>query len=336
MMKKQKIVITGAAGFLGGRTAKYLAQNFKDYSIVATSRSKGRNTEIESFGCQFINGDLVSESFCKQLTEGADIIVHCAALSAPFGPHDTFYNSNYIATRNLLNAGRANSVKKFVYISTPSIYFNFLDRFDIKESDPLPQKLVNNYATTKLEAEKMVLSSNTDPFQTIALRPRAIIGAEDTVILPRVLKAYHEGKLKIIGNGKNICDFTCVSNVIEAILCSIKAEPHAFGEAYNITDDNPIEFWKGLNYAFELLNLPPPTKKVPKNLAMFVARIVELKAKLFDGEKEPAITRYGIGILANNFTLDISKAKQKLGYQPKMNTFEGIKEYADWHKKTQK
>jgi len=62
--------------------------------------------------------------------------------------------------------------------------------------------MVNNYALTKLLAENYVLEKNNFGIETIALRPRAIIGAEDTVIFPRVLEAYHKGKLKIVGDGK--------------------------------------------------------------------------------------------------------------------------------------
>jgi nucleoside-diphosphate-sugar epimerase len=63
----------------------------------------------------------------------------------------------------------------------------------VKESDKLPEKMINSYAATKLLAEQLVLSQNNNNFQTIALRPRAIIGAEDTVIFPRVLEAYNKG-----------------------------------------------------------------------------------------------------------------------------------------------
>jgi nucleoside-diphosphate-sugar epimerase len=65
---------------------------------------------------------------------------------------------------------------------------------------------------------------------------------------------------------------------------------------------------------------------------LFFAGILEFKAKLLRDKKEPPLTRDGVGILANNFTLDISKAKKMLHYQPVMTTFEGINEYIKWHK----
>ncbi|MFN0203762.1 MAG: NAD-dependent epimerase/dehydratase family protein [Bacteroidia bacterium] len=332
MENKQKIVITGAAGFLGGRVAKYMASHYSNYQIVATSRRSSRAAELENTGCSFLAGDLTNPHFCEQLTQNAEIVVHCAALSAPYGDYETFYQSNYVATESLLSACLKNGVKKFIFISTPSIYMNFSSRLKVKESDPLPSTFVNHYASTKLMAEKYVLNANGKGIQTIALRPRAIIGAEDVVIFPRVLAAYHEGKLKIIGKGDNYCDFTCARNVIEAIICSINAQPQAYGEAYNITDGQSLLFWEALKYALTSLNLSPPTKKIPKAVAMFAANLAELSAKIFKHKKEPTLTRYGICILSDSMTLDISKAKKNLGYQPVMNTFDGINEYIQWYK----
>jgi 2-alkyl-3-oxoalkanoate reductase len=327
----KKIVVTGAAGFLGGRTAKHLAKHLKGFTTVATSRRNSRKNEFYTEGSLFMEGDLTDADFCDKLTQNAQIVVHCAALSAPYGAYEAFYQSNFVATDCLLKASIKNGVEKFIFISTPSIYFNFQDRFNVKEADLLPKKMVNAYAKTKLLAEALVLDFNGKGIATIALRPRAIIGAEDTVIFPRVLEAYNQGKLKIIGDGKNICDFTCVRNVIEAILCCIYAEKEAYGQAYNITDGMPVAFWDALNFALKGLNKQPITRKISKNIALFAAGVVEFKAHLFKEKKEPALTKYGIGVLYQNFTINISKAKKLLNYSPVMTTYEGINEYIKWH-----
>ncbi len=61
---KQRIVVTGAAGFLGGRTAKYLASNFDIFEIIATSRRGHRSKELAAEGCLFIQGDLCDPDHC--------------------------------------------------------------------------------------------------------------------------------------------------------------------------------------------------------------------------------------------------------------------------------
>ena len=327
-----KIVITGASGFLGGRVAAYFAENYPDAMIVATSRSQSKKQQLESKGCEYVSGDLTDIQFCKELTRDAKIVIHCAALSSPYGRYSLFHKSNVLATNCLVEASKTNKVEKFIFISTPSIYVNFKDRWDVRESDPLPTTIVNHYAYTKLKAEKYVLQQNNDEFASIALRPRAIIGAEDTVIFPRVFEAYRKGKLKIVGSGKNFCDLTCARNVIQAITCALNAPKHSYGQAYNITDGKAVDFWLTLNYALTSLNYHAVTKKVPKVIAMYDASVVEGFYKLFYPSKEPAMTKYGIAVLANNFTLNIEKARENLGYQPVQTTQEGIDEFIKWYK----
>jgi nucleoside-diphosphate-sugar epimerase len=334
MTQKTNIIITGASGFLGGRTAAFFAQNFPQYQVIATSRTAGKKASLENLGCQYMLGDLQDQSFCDSITKDASIVIHCAALSSPYGQYEKFHQSNIVATQTLLDASKANGVNKFIYISTPSIYVSFNDRFNVSENDPLPKKMVNDYARTKLIAEKLVLAANSDALSTIALRPRAIIGAEDTVIFPRIFEAYKKGKLKVIGSGNNICDLTCVRNVIEAITLSIDADHEAYGQAYNITDGKSVDFWQTLNGALNQLGYQNIDKKVNKKIAMIAATVVERYYKTFKPNSEPAITKYGIAILADNFTLDISKAKSLLRYKPVMTSEDGINEFIKWYKKT--
>lgn len=328
---KPILVVTGAAGFLGGRTAKFFGQYRKDYQVLATSRRDFRKEELQLHGCDFLKGDLADFGFCQELVNNAAIIIHCAGLSSPFGQFDDFYSSNVLATENLLKASKQSGVEKFVFISTPSIYFNYKERIGIKESDPLPIKMVNHYAATKLMAEKMVLAANHNDFRTIALRPRAITGAEDTVIFPRALEANRQGKLKIVGNGENISDFTAVTNVIHAIECCLNAQENAFGEAFNITDGTPVKLWNTLSDALTALGLDPPRKKVPKMVALFAASIVEKMALWSNQKKEPALVKYSVGILATSMTMDITKARKLLGYIPQVTTQESIGEFVQWY-----
>lgn len=331
----KKILVTGASGFLGGRLLKHLAALYPSTVVTGTSRRADRKKEFEALGCFFIAGDLLDVLFCEEITKEADVVIHCAALSSPWGNINLFEEANVKATKNLLNASVSNKVKRFIFISTPSIYFDFTDRYNIKEEDPLPEKMVNHYAATKLEAEQFVLAMNGKGIETLALRPRAIIGAEDTVIFPRLIKAYKEGRLKIIGNGKTIADLTCVRNVIEAILCSMRAEKKALGQAYNITNGEPVVLWDKINHLLRALNFEPLHKKIPAGLVMTVAALMEWKAKLFSPDKEPTLTKYGIGVLTYSLTMNISKANTLLDYRPVQTTEEGLTEFIEWYKTQQ-
>jgi len=323
--------VTGCSGFLGGRVAKYFASSFKKYTVVAAARRPDRQVELEKNNCIVKLGNLLDKDYCEEITNNIDFVLHCAGLSSPWGDYGEFYKANVEVTKNILEASCSHGVRKFIFISTPSIYFNFKDRFLVKEADPLPESLVNNYASTKLIAENHVLDKNGNDILTLALRPRAIIGAEDTVIFPRLLRAYHAGKLRIVGRGDNRCDLTCAANVITAMECAISAGEAAFGRAYNITDGNPVNLWEMINTLLVGLELRPVTKGAPESLALMYARFVEMRHKVLRRSSEPELTCYGMGTLSKSLTLDISLATRYLGYSPVQTTAEGISEFIKWY-----
>lgn len=331
MNRISAIIITGATGFAGGRIAEYLKLQYPSIRIVGTGRNTSRKAYLESLGIEVKIGDLGELDFIQEIIEEHSVVIHCAALSSPWGKQRDFETANIEITRNLLKIAEIKYCQKFIFISSPSIYFNFKDRLNIGEDDSLPLKMANYYADTKLRAEKIV---NQSKLFTVSLRPRAIIGRGDTVILPRVLAAYYSSKLKQIGKGQNTVDFTNALNLASAVHLCI--ENNAINKmAFNITNGEPQNLWQTLNYLLIGLNLKPIKSKIPYQLALFVANIMELYSKNIS-KKEPVLTKYGIGILAKTMTLNIEKARKLLGYIPLQTTKEGVDEYILWHLKNKK
>ncbi|GAA3517158.1 NAD(P)-dependent oxidoreductase [Aquimarina addita] len=326
-MKHIKVLVTGATGFLGFRTLEKLIDLPYISEIIATGRTLKETHTVHHPKVTYMLGDLSQYSFVEKIVTNVDYIVHTAALSSPWGAYKEFESANVTVQQNIIKASEQNDIKKIIYISTPSIYFTASDRFDIKESDPLPSRFINAYATTKRLAEISLENSNI-PY--IILRPRALVGRGDTVIMPRLIRASDENKLKIIGNGKNVVDFTSVANVVDAIILGFNASPAAMNQAYNITNGDPVCIWDKISLILTLLNKKAPNKKVSYTLAHFVAYLLELRSKLTT-MKEPTLTVYSVGILAKSFTMDISKAKKLLGYTPKVTTDEAIHEFCEWY-----
>ena len=199
---------------------------------------------------------------------------------------------------------------------------------DFKESG----KFINAYAETKRLAE-IELEKSTIPY--IIFRPRALTGRGDTVIMPRLIRAFDEGKLKIIGTGKNIVDLTSVANVVDAIILGLNATSEATNEIYNISNDEPVYLWEKIDLVLKLLNKNLSPKKVPYQVVNTLAHFLEWKS-ILTNRKEPALTIYSAGTLAKSFTMDISKAKTLLGFKPKINTDEAIYEFINWYIENEK
>jgi nucleoside-diphosphate-sugar epimerase len=322
-----KILLTGATGFLGYRTLEKLINEPEIQTIVATGRNLLDYRKIAHEKVQYQMGELEDIHFAKQITEGVNMIVNTASLSAPWGNRTAFIQANLNTQYNLLHAAKERGIERFIYISSPSIYYNGKSRLDVKESEPLPKKFVNEYARTKHEAEQLLIK-HFSPF--IILRPRALIGRGDSIIMPRLIKAVSEKRLKVIGKGNNIVDLTSVSNVADAIILALKAPKEALNQAYNITNGEPVKLWDQIALVLKQLNLELSANRIPFTIVDNIARLLEIKSRLTNNQ-EPTLTRYGVGTLAKSFTLDISKARELLGYKPAMKTESAINEFVNWY-----
>jgi nucleoside-diphosphate-sugar epimerase len=328
-----KVVLTGATGFLGQRTLEHLSQEDGIQLIVANGRKIRNEKELFRHDkVQYVLGDVSEDKFVRKLISGATHIIHAAGLSSPWGTFDEFEKANLNSQKNLIAAAKENKIERYIHVSTPSMYFELDNKFGVKESDALPKKMVNNYALTKRLAEIELINSNL-PF--VILRPRALIGRGDTVIMPRLIRAHKEGRLKIIGDGENLADLTSVINVAEAIRLSLFTKGDGLNQIYNITNDEPVVLWDSISWMFEQLGLNPPRKKIPFRIVYFIASLLELRAKILN-KSEPSLTKYGVGTLSKSITLDISKAKDLLNYSPLMNNKQGMEEFINWYRENEK
>jgi 2-alkyl-3-oxoalkanoate reductase len=322
-----KILLTGATGFLGFRTLEKLVELPAVEQVLATGRVLPEYRRVDHALVNYQLGNLVDPAFVDRIMQGIDVVINTASLSAPWGSRELFERSNLQTQDNLMVSARKHGASRFIYISSPSIYYNGRDRLGVRESDPLPEKFVNEYARTKYAAEQL-LAGGFSPF--IIFRPRALIGRGDSIIMPRLIRAYDEKKLRVIGNGTNMVDLTAVANMVDAIILSIQAKGSALNEVYNITNGEPVNLWEQIRYVLNETGRQIGGGKVSHALADLFAAILETRSRLTD-QKEPALTRYGVGTLAKSFTLDISKARTLLGYEPRLSTRMAMEEFVHWY-----
>jgi nucleoside-diphosphate-sugar epimerase len=328
------VLVTGATGGLGRNAVEALLA--RGVSVRATGRNALVGTLLRQAGADFRQADLseLTAAECENLLAGVDTVWHCAALSAPWGRTGDFVASNVTATETLLTgAGRA-GVKHFVHISTPALYFDYQHNRDIRETYRA-KELVNLYAMTKRLAELAVAESvRTCPdMHHVVLRPRAIFGPYDQVLLPRVaaLLQARNGRLPLPRAGKTVLDLTYVDNVVHAMMLASAAPQVPSGSVYNVTNDEPRAIGSVLEQLFvSELKRPFQIASVPYPVLDVVARGMETVAK-FSG-KEPKLTRYSIGALAFDMTLSLARIKSDLGFAPIVSMDEGIRRTATWMK----
>lgn len=328
-----RVLVTGATGFLGRHTARRLAG--MGWEVYAQGRNADVGRQLEQEGSVFLPGDLRDFERAKELCRGMDVVFHCAALSSPWGKYKEFYTSNVEATRHIVEGCKEHGVGRLIHISTPSLYSTRKERFAIRESDPLPGRPANAYAATKLIAERVVGEAAREGLTAFMLRPRAIFGPMDNALFPRLLAANDSKGVPLLDGGRASIDLTCVDNVIDAMLLCCEAPLSAAGRAYNISNGEPILFKELVTRLFALLELPLRTRNLPYAAADAVAAVMEGIHRLLPVLGEPLLTRYSAAALGVSQTLDISLAREQLGYHPRVTTDEGLRAFAEWWREQQ-
>jgi nucleoside-diphosphate-sugar epimerase len=327
-----KILVTGATSGLGRNAAEYLLQ--QGHQVHATGRNQAAAQWLHQYQASFTALDLgqASAEQCAQLMHGCEAVWHCAAKSSPWGSWTEFYQANVVATRKLAQAAGTVGVARFVHISTPAVYFDYRPHYQLSE-EYCPKRFVNSYAASKYAAEQEILKLLPRFPETIytILRPRGLFGPHDRVILPRILNQLQDGQqqLRLPGGGKALLDLTFVLNVVQAMMLATTTAGLASGRIYNITNQQPQHLVDMLQQLLtEQLGWHYQIRDVPYPLAYSVAALLEGVAKLTG--KEPLWTRYGIGALSYDMTLDNSRAISELGYQPQYSLVQAFEITAQW------
>ncbi len=305
--------------------AKTLVQ--KGYQTLGLGRNQTIGAILEQMRCNFLNSDIRSPIPSKNLA--CDLIVHCAALSSPHGTYQEHYNANVIGTKNVINLARELNAG-LIHISTPSIYFAFKDQAMITEDSPLPKTFASHYSHTKYEAEQLVMQAHREGLKTVIIRPRGIFGEYDTGIVPRILRISKSGLFPLVRDGQLTIDLSYVGNVVHAIDLCIDNMKSINGEIFNITNDSPQILRNILELLFSKLNKKVRYINLPYSVLYGLALCFENLSKATRYRFEPPIATYTLGLISYSQTLNIDKAKQKLGYRPLFTIEEGIDNFLKW------
>ena len=323
----KKVIVTGGGGFVG----KALCLELRKLGYQVISFARGKYPDLEEAGIQTRRCDISEnlENF-KSDFEDAEAIFHTAAYVKMWGDYNNFYKINFLGTKNLVNFAIKHNISKFIYTSSPSVVADGKNLQGINESYPYPKKFKANYPKTKALAEQYVLEKNSHSFKTLSLRPHLIWGEGDNNFVPTIIKRAKEGKLVIVGDGKNKVDFSYIKDCIQAHLCALTAldnNPKSSGKAYFISQGEPYPLWDWINEVLVRNDLPKLEKKVSFNLAYSIASVLEFFYKTFSIKSEPRLTRFLVSEMATDHYFDISRARTLLGYEPKYTIKQAFDDY---------
>lgn len=321
-----RVAVTGATGFLGRHVIEELLK--ARHEVVALGRNRDIGEGLVSRGIPFVPACLQDGAAMATAFAECDGVVHCAALSSLWGKPEAFHRVNVEGTEKVMAAMEEAGVKRLVHVSSPSLYFDFRDRWDVKESDPLASTMVNAYAQTKWEAEQRVQKAVAKGLEAIILRPRGLFGPGDSSLFPRLLRANQRFGVPLTTSEPVVSDLTYVENAARATVLALEASSQCVGRVYNITNGEPRELHALLAQLFQLIEQPFKSIRIPYSLAVVLAWFSEGVGKWLG--REPVLTRYGLEVLSRSLTLNIEAARCDLGYAPHVSVDEGLRRFAGW------
>ncbi len=156
------------------------------------------------------------------------------------------------------------------------------------------------------------------------VRPRFVWGAGDTTLLPALTEMVEQGRFAWIGGGRHLTSITHVDNVVEGLL--LGAERGIPGESYFVTDGEPVVFREFVSAMLDTQGVQAPGRSLPAPVAGAAAVAVEGAWKVLPLPGEPPLTRFAHWASSQECTIDISKARRELGYEPVVSREQGLAE----------
>lgn len=303
-----RIIITGATGSLGGYLTRWFST--KGHQVVAVGRVD--NPPRPLLACAtYVRAD-ISRPF--ELPD-ADACIHCAGLADDKANWPQLYAANVDGTYHVLQA--AAGCKTFVHVSSSSVY-GYSNAPFVESMAGEERESLSVYGRSKLRAEEVVQSQAKNRCCYV-LRPRAIYGAGDKVLLPRLLKLVRRGRMIRPGDMNVQTSLTHFSNFAQAAGRCLQ-DARTGTSIYNVADDDVYVLYDAVReLLLALRDAPLAERKIP----LWIFRLLSLAQV---GEVTPMF----VDTMSKSLVLDTSLIRKELGYTPGMNLNRSLPELQRW------
>jgi nucleoside-diphosphate-sugar epimerase len=314
--------VTGGSGFIGGRLIERLRAD--GHEVRALARSEAAASRVRERGAEAVSGDLSDTDALRAGAAGCELAFHAAATLGDWGTREEFERGNVEGTRSVLEACAESGVRRFVHVGTEAALLAGRPLVDVDETAPLRPDSRALYSSTKAKAEALVLAANRDGFETVVVRPRFVWGRGDTTLLPTMIELVNAGRFAWIGGGRHLTAITHVDNTVEGLV--LGAERGTPGNAYFVTDGDPVVFREFVSELLRTHGVEPPSRSVPKPVAGALAVIGEAAWRALPLPGRPPLTRFAYWVSSQECTIRIDKAREQLGYAPVKSREAGLAE----------
>lgn len=310
---RMEILVTGTSGFVGGAVGRHLRA--RGHRVTGLSRRPPRLGAAD----EAVTHDL---ALAPAELGPFDVIIHAAALSAPFGRPADFDAANVAGTRHAL-AMAVRSGARFLLISSSSVLYASGDQHGLSEAPAPDTPPVNDYARTKRAAEALTAAY---PGPWAILRPRAVYGAGDTVLFPRIARA---ARLRLLPRFRQDVpaqgDLVSIDTLVRQVARAVEGRAQGI---FHLVDPAPVPIEAFVTEVLAGLGLPGPALTISPALARSLAGGLEALSRR-TGWWEPPLTGFGVEVFTATKTFDDRRARAVLG-PPDIPTDLAVDRFRRW------
>ena len=317
-MERQKVLITGGAGFLGINLIRYL--DARGYDLVSLDIAPFDYPDMRD-KITIITGDIRDRATVDRAMEGVDIVVHTAAALPLYSPKD-IYTTDVEGTRTLLDSALQHQVKRFVQISSTAVY-GIPDHHPLYEDDRLVG--VGPYGQAKIQAEMVCLEYRARGLVVPIIRPKSFIGPERLGVFALLYDwALDKRNFPMIGSGKNRYQLLDVEDLCEAIYLCMTLPEATVNDTFNIGAKEYTTMKEDYQAVLDRAGYGKKIIGFPATPAIWALRLLEALgvSPLYKWVYETA---------SKDSFVSIEKAERRLGYKPKYSNKDALLRNLQWY-----
>ena len=315
-----KVLVTGGSGFLGINLIRFLRTKGVDEIRVLDIADFDYPEKNEPW-LKFTLGDVRDIPAVEKITEGCDVVVHCAAALPLYSERD-IYTTEVDGSKNVLNAARKFNLDRHVQISSTAVY-GVPKKHPIYETDPMIG--VGPYGHAKIEAEDVCRAARKEGYCVPIIRPKSFIGPERLGVFALFYDwAYTGHGFPMIGSGKNRYQLMDVEDLCEAIWSAMTYPKDTVNTEFNIGAKDFTTMREDYQAVLDKAGYGKKIRGTPVAPVVFILRILEaLKlSPLYPWVYETAST--------DSF-VSIEKAEKLLDYKPKFSNKDALVRNYEWY-----
>jgi nucleoside-diphosphate-sugar epimerase len=316
-----RVALTGASGYTGGRLLEALRARGDEVAVLV--RPESVSERLRSRASRVVEGRLGDAEAASRLVEGADAVLHVAAVYRTAGHPDSYYREvNVVGTERLLEAAARAGVRRFVHTSTVGVH-GHVEHPPADETAPFAPGDI--YQATKAEAELLALEFHHKRGLPVAVvRPGAIYGPGETRFL-KLFRAIARGRYAIVGTGRTFYHPVYIDDLVSGFLLALE-RPEAVGESFLICGSRYVSQADLASIIARHTGGRVLPFRIPARPIQWAGDLVE--AVCVPLGLEPPLHRRRVDFWTKSRAFTIEKARRLLGYDPKVDLDEGMRRTA--------